>query len=74
MEMTPIVSRSGNLRGGHYDPATQKLTVQFQSGAAYRYDCPPDLAREFMATWPIDESSGKFFHAKIRNALPVEKL
>lgn len=73
-EFKPITS--SNLKAAAYDAAKQELTVEFKSGAKYRYpEVSENLYRRFEANFDGKDgrSAGKFFHAEIRD-LPAEKL
>jgi hypothetical protein len=63
MEMTPVTS-SNVKRVGH-DPATNKLRVEFHSGATWEYDDVP--ASHHAAMTDGDASVGKYFHANVKS-------
>lgn len=73
-DFKPIVS--SNLEAASYDNATQKLVVNFRSGAAYEYsNVPLDLMMAFTKTFDGKDgnSAGRFFQKNIRH-LPNEKV
>lgn len=56
---------SSNVKGAHYDPDTQLLTVEFNTGTGKEYGYAPfpeEEWREFLEA----ESKGKFFSARVR--------
>lgn len=54
---------SSLITKGHYDPASQVLTVEFTSGKTYAY---AGVTPEVWAEMAAAESKGKFFNARIR--------
>lgn len=68
-EMTPVASSM--MTGFHYDPDKRDLTVQFTSGAAYRY---ADVSAERVAAMAENKSIGGYFSAKIRDQHKSTKL
>jgi hypothetical protein len=49
MEMVPI--DSDGVRAIGYDPATQTMHVEFETGALFEYyEVPPDVYQTFMAS------------------------
>lgn len=56
-----------------YDPSTETLVVQFQSGDYYRYNGVP--SDTFVAVITDKESYGKAFNTHIKNkAFPYTKI
>jgi hypothetical protein len=69
MQLTPV--ESSNLKGVHYDPNTQALTVQFHTGGMYRYEQVPVSIYDDLMKAP---SKGKFFIQKIRTTYQFSKI
>jgi len=53
-----------------YNPRGRTLTTQFMSGARYRYDVPPAVAKALFAS----RSPGKVFNQRIRGRYPTWRL
>jgi hypothetical protein len=53
-----------------YNPRRRTLTAQFMSGARYRYDVPPTVARSIFAS----RSPGKVFNQRIKGSYPAWRL
>jgi hypothetical protein len=68
-DLTPV--KSSMMTGYAYDPNTRDLTVQFTSGAAYRY---ADVSAEKVEAMAGNKSIGGFFSAKIRDHHSSVKL
>ena len=67
-EVTVLVEDSSAIAGLRYQPDTQKLFVQFQSGEKEYpfYNVPSEVFDNFTSA----DSKGKFFHAEIRDQYP----
>lgn len=65
------VAQSSHLQSFNYDADTQLLTVEFVGGAIYQYTGVPQT--EY---WNLAQSggSGGYFHSKIRNSYPFQKI
>ena len=62
---------SAVIRTFEYDPATQRLSVEFQSGRRYAYlDVPELIYRDMKRAF----SKGDYFNAHIREHLELERL
>lgn len=62
---------SSVLKFGLYEPDTEELTLEFQSGKNYTYrDISPDLWKEFKEA----ESTGQFYNQEIKGQYFVEKM
>jgi hypothetical protein len=60
---------SSNLSRATYDPATENLEVEFQSGERYVYmNVPAGVYRQFGL------GGGKYFYAHIRSRYQYERL
>lgn len=72
IEMKPV--NSSNIEAAGYDGTD--AVVRFQNGGQYRYKgMPVSVWEAWEATFDDpDTSSGKYFHANIRNAYPCEKI
>lgn len=58
---------SSNLKGAHYDPATERALVKFANGAVYPYEpVPAGLYEEFKTTFDGSSSPGKFLNTALR--------
>jgi hypothetical protein len=69
MELHPVTS--SNIKAVGYDPDTQRLVVQFNSGKKYAYaDVPPEVHKEFLDA----KSMGIFFTREVRGKYAAEKL
>lgn len=69
MERVPV--SSSNLRSIGYDPESQTLEIEFNSGGTYQYFGVP--ATEYEALMAAG-SHGTYFQANIRNRYPYQKL
>jgi lysyl-tRNA synthetase class 2 len=59
------------IREIDYDAASAKLLVRFVSGERYVYvGVPAEVCRSFVDA----ESKGRFFHARIRDRYPYNRL
>lgn len=62
---------SSNIVSVGYDPASETLEVEFQSGTVYQYyNVRQGTYDEFMAA----PSKGKFFAYQIKNAFPYSRV
>lgn len=62
MQRRPV--SSSNLKSVGYDPVTQTLEIEFQSGAVYEYyNVPVSVYEGLMQA----SSHGQYFHQNIRN-------
>jgi hypothetical protein len=62
MERSPVTSSS--LRSVGYDPLTETLEIELQSGAVYQYSAVPQAVfTQLMSA----SSIGSYFHAHIRD-------
>lgn len=62
MQRHPV--KSSQLKSVGYDPETQTLEIEFNSGGIYRYaNVTPEMHKGLME----GDSIGKFFHAFIRS-------
>lgn len=69
MERTPVTS--SNIHAIGYDPDSQTLEIEFNSGAVYDYsDVPQSEYDGFIGA----DSKGKYFHANIKNRYSFMKL
>lgn len=64
MAETFVFRSSSNLSTASYDPETQELTLEFQSGDEYQYDSVPPEVYDRLIKAP---SAGQFFHRHIKN-------
>ncbi|ADK16190.1 KTSC domain-containing protein [Clostridium ljungdahlii] len=69
MQHIPVTSSDLNSVG--YDPTSQTLEIQFNSGGVYQYFGVPSNIYEGLMTAP---SHGKYFHAYIKNNYSWRKL
>lgn len=60
---------SSAIRSLGYDPASQTLEVEFQSGSVYDYF---GVTSRLWASFQAAPSKGKFFARKIRGRFPSE--
>ena len=59
------------LKSVGYEPDTQILEIEFQSGDVYQYfDVPQDVVAALLNA----DSKGTYFNDSIRDAYPTEKL
>jgi len=58
--------RSTNLISAGYDEASQTARIKFKNGEYEYPNFSPELWKDFSATFQAEESTGKFFAAKIR--------
>lgn len=66
-----IKVQSSNIKSCEYEAETEILTVTFHRGGTYRYyDVPNEVIEGLLES----KSSGKYFHAHIRNKYQTEKL
>jgi hypothetical protein len=69
MERTPVTST--NIHAIGYNPDSQTLEIEFNSGAVYDYsDVPQSEYDGFIGA----DSKGKYFHANIKNRYSFMKL
>lgn len=69
MLRTPV--SSSNLRSVGYDPQTQTLEIEFNSGGIYQYfNVPSSVHQELMSAG----SHGKYFQRNIRTTFPYRKV
>lgn len=68
--MSPVADSSA-IKSHGYDPETQTLHVAFKSGQTYEHQGVP---LEKYAAMTGNESVGKFYNKKIRDAYPARKL
>ena len=61
---TFVFRSSSNLSTASYDPETQELTLEFQSGDEYTYQNVPAEVYDRLIRAP---SAGQFFHRQIKN-------
>lgn len=62
----PLI-KSTTLHSAEYDPANQTARVRFQNGVEYEYSHVPQVKWDgFERTFQTDESSGKYFHANLK--------
>lgn len=61
-EMTSVPG-SSNILGYRYDPATQKLTIEFRQGGVYHYHGVPSTVVNSLGS---SDSAGSFFHRHIK--------
>lgn len=61
---TFVFRSSSNLATASYDPETQELTLEFQSGDEYTYQNVPAEVYDRLIKAP---SAGQFFHRHIKN-------
>ena len=57
--------------GHHYDPQTQRLTLQFKSGKVWQYEGVPMEKAEAFAG---NSSPGAFFGQKIKSLYPGREI
>jgi hypothetical protein len=69
MERNPV--SSGSLNSVGYDPETQVLEIEFQSGEVYQYTGVP---REVYAELMHSDSHGRFFLENIRDVYPYIRI
>lgn len=62
MDMKPVDST--NIKRVGHDPATNKMRVQFHSGATWEYDDVPEHHHTGIMG---ADSPGSYFHANIKN-------
>lgn len=62
---------SSNLSSIGYDPDTETLEVEFNSGSVYQYYGVSEVLYEELMAAP---SHGQFFHAYIRNCFPYDPI
>jgi hypothetical protein len=69
MQRVPVAS--SNLKAIGYDPATQKLEVEFKSGGVFCYDnVSPQEHQDLIGA----SSIGSHFHQNIRNSKPCSRV
>jgi len=69
MQRIPVTS--SDLSSVGYDPISQTLEIQFNSGGIYQYsDVPANVYEGLMSA----SSHGKYFHAHIRTSYLYKKL
>lgn len=67
--LNPITSSL--FSGHHYDPASRKLTLEFQNGDTWIYsDVPAERAEAFAG----NASPGRYFGSRIKGQYPGRKL
>lgn len=54
-----------------YDPSTKNMTIEFTSGAKYRYQ---DVEQKVFDEFKIADSVGTYFYTKIRRNYKSERL
>ena len=69
MVLKPV--KSSNLQKVGYDPASQKLVVQFRNGAFYEYKNVPSETYDSMMRAP---SVGKYFSEFVRNRFSFDRV
>jgi len=69
MEFIPV-ENSSNLRGVHYEPNTQTLTVQFKSGTYEYKDVPVDTYTGLLNA----DSKGKYMNQNVIGKFESKKL
>lgn len=69
MKLTPV--KSTNIKAIGHDPASKKLVVQFNSGAAHAYEGVS--ADDHAALMAATDSHGKHFNANIIKKFPSSK-
>lgn len=69
MERTPV--SSSDLRSVGYDPKSQILEIEFNSGGVYQYSAVPEnVYRELMGA----SSHGQYFHRNIKNSYSYRRV
>ncbi|MBV4447485.1 KTSC domain-containing protein [Clostridium tyrobutyricum] len=69
MQRIPVTS--SDLSSVGYDPISQTLEIQFNSGGIYQYSGVPSNVYEGLMS---ASSHGKYFHAYIRNDYSCNKI
>jgi hypothetical protein len=69
MEFRAIISST--IKGAHYAADTQVLTIEFKSGARYKYTGVPQEEYDALMT---ASSAGSYFHNNIRDAYPTQRV
>jgi hypothetical protein len=69
MERAPVIST--DIRAIGYDPDSQILEVEFNSGGVYQYSGVSPYEHEGIMN---ADSKGKYFHSNIKNRYPFSKL
>ncbi len=65
MQRQPVTS--SNLRSVGYDPDSQALEIEFQTGRVWRYSTVP---RSVYSALMAADSKGSYFNSYIRGAFP----
>lgn len=69
MERTPV--SSSDLRSVGYDPRSQTLEIEFNSGGIYQYfDVPESVYRGLMGA----SSHGQYFHRNIKDSYRYSRV
>ena len=62
---------SSNLSSASYDPDTDTLTIEFQSGSSYQYlNVPPSIYRGLQSA----PSAGSYFYRQIKGRFAYEQV
>ena len=69
MLRTSVVS--SNIRSVGYDPQTQKLEIEFNSGWVYEYSTVPVSVYQGLMS---AESHGRYFNRYINNSYPYRRI
>lgn len=69
MNRTPV--QSTQITSVGYDPAEEKLEVEFRNGQVYRYDGVPPSTHKALMESP---SMGQYFTRNIRNGFIFRKV
>ena len=67
---TYIPRRSTDIAAVTYDPDTQDLTVEFQSGGVYVYSSVPE---SIYSGFTAASSAGSYFHRHVKDRYASEK-
>ena len=69
MERIPV--QSSNLASVGYDPSTQTLEIEFNSGGIYQYYGVPEFVNDSLMS---AASKGSYFSQNIKNAYSYAKV
>ena len=70
-KMIDVTINSSSLKSASYDALTEKLTVTFNSGAAYKYEQVPMLV---FTKFRLAKSQGQYFNKTISPNFKFRKL